>query len=134
VALLNGKLIAEGSLKTIWAPATLADGTIYRRPASGAQRGSGLGWVLGLDEPHPFAGGTGGVRAAFFIYTRDDLAVIVLTNTQGTGSESLAQGIAQRYLTGSAPQAARRVCRRSAASAGHCARMALHRGGTTELH
>jgi hypothetical protein len=34
VALLNGKLIAEGSLKTIRAPATLADGTIYRRPAS----------------------------------------------------------------------------------------------------
>lgn len=98
-ALLGGKLISEESLKAIWAPTTLVDGSIFQRPpGSSLWRGYGLGWVLGLEEPHPFAGGTGGIRASFFVYPKDDLAVIVLTNTQGSRPESLVEGVAQRYF------------------------------------
>lgn len=101
-ALLNGKLISEASLKAFWAPATLSDGSIFQRPSSPSLwRQYGLGWVLGLDDPHPFAGGTGGIRAAFFVYPKDALAVIVLTNTQGSRPESLVQGIAEKYFASS---------------------------------
>jgi CubicO group peptidase (beta-lactamase class C family) len=43
-------------------------------------------------------GGTGGIRAAFFVYPNDDLAVIVLTNRQGAQPESLVDGIARKFL------------------------------------
>jgi hypothetical protein len=39
-----------------------------------------------------------GIRASFFVYPKDDLAVIVLTNTQGSRPESLVEGVAQRYF------------------------------------
>ncbi|HEY0685949.1 MAG TPA: serine hydrolase domain-containing protein [Steroidobacter sp.] len=101
-ALLSGKLISEASLKAIWAPTTLVDGSIFQRPPTPSLwRGYGLGWVLGLEEPHPFAGGTGGMRASFFVYPKDDVAVIVLTNTQGSRPESLVEGVARRYFAGS---------------------------------
>lgn len=98
-ALLNGRLISADSLQMLWTPARLADGTTFRRPAaSSLWREYGLGWVLSMDGAHPFAGGSGGIRAAFFVYPRDEIAIIVLTNTQGSGAESLAQGVAQRYF------------------------------------
>jgi CubicO group peptidase (beta-lactamase class C family) len=53
---------------------------------------------VGEHDGHEFAGGTGGNRSGFFVYPKDDLAVIVLTNAQGARPESLAQGIAMRYL------------------------------------
>jgi len=42
----------------------------------------GLGWVLNPRPTRPTVGGTGGLRAAFFIYPKDNLSVIVLTNLQ----------------------------------------------------
>lgn len=98
-ALLDGRIISKSSLDKIWAPAKLNDGTVYRRPhVPTLWREYGLGWVLELEGPHPFVGGTGGIRAAFFVYPRDELAVIVLTNTQGTLPETLAEAIAYRFL------------------------------------
>ena len=97
--LLEGKILTPASLRELWTPAMLADGTIFKRPPSATLwDGSGLGWLLGTDTTHPFVGGSGGVRCAFFYYPKDDIAVIVLTNTQGTGPESLADGIARRFL------------------------------------
>jgi CubicO group peptidase (beta-lactamase class C family) len=98
-ALLDGAIISKQSLDTIWAPTKLNDGTIYQRPANPSLwRSYGLGWVSRLDGPHPFVGGTGGIRAAFFVYPNDDLAVIVLTNWQGAQPESLVDGIARKFL------------------------------------
>lgn len=97
-ALLNGEIIGKDSLDTLWTPVKLNDGSIFQSPASSTLWSYGLGWVLGLQEPHPFVGGAGGIRTAFFIYPKDDLAVIVLTNSQGSRPESLVEGIAQQYL------------------------------------
>jgi CubicO group peptidase (beta-lactamase class C family) len=70
IALLDGKILSRSSLDELWAPARLNDGTsvdIY-----------GLGWWLALQPTHPAVGGNGGGRAAFFVYPKDDLAVIVM--------------------------------------------------------
>jgi hypothetical protein len=54
--------------------------------------------VLRPDDRHPFVGGTGGIRAAFFVYPKDQFAVIVLTNAQGARPESLVEGVARKLL------------------------------------
>jgi CubicO group peptidase (beta-lactamase class C family) len=98
-ALLNGKVISRSSLEEIWTPAKLNDGSIPQRPPSPTLwRSYGLGWVVAPDNSHPLAGGTGGLRAAFFAYPNDNIAVIVLTNAQGSGPEQLADSIARRYF------------------------------------
>jgi CubicO group peptidase (beta-lactamase class C family) len=98
-ALLDGKIIGQASLDEIWQPARLKDGSTPERPPTPSiWRSYGLGWVLKSDDSHPLAGGTGGIRAAFFVYPKDRLAVIVLTNAQGTRPESLADDIAHLYL------------------------------------
>ena len=98
-ALLNGKLIRESSLEEMWMPAKLNDGSVPQRPPSSALwRSYGLGWVVAPQAEHPIAGGTGGIRTAFFVYPKDKLAVIVLTNGQATRPEQFADQIAQRYF------------------------------------
>lgn len=98
MALLNGDIISRASLEQRWTPARLDDGTVPEQAAGNTLwRSYGLGWVVAPAPTHPFVGGTGGVRAAFFIYTNDDLAVIVLTNTQGSEPEAVVDGIAQLY-------------------------------------
>lgn len=98
-ALLSGRIIREENLKEIWKPIQLKDGSTYQRPASSSiWTEYGLGWVERIDGPHPFVGGTGGIRSAFFVYPNDDLAVIVLTNWQGARPESLVEGIARFYF------------------------------------
>lgn len=99
LALLRGQLISRENLQVLWTPTKLADGSIFQRPPSASlwQR-YGLGWVLGEHDGRAFAGGTGGIRSAFFVYPQEDLAVIVLTNSQSARPETLVQGIAQRYF------------------------------------
>lgn len=103
-ALLDGRIIAKDSLDALWAPSKLTDGSIYRRPpAATLWQSYGLGWIVGSERPHPFVGGTGGIRVAFFVYPKDDLAVIVLTNLQGSRPEALVDGIARHYLESPRP-------------------------------
>jgi CubicO group peptidase (beta-lactamase class C family) len=64
-------------------------------------RSEGLGWILAPDTQHPAAGGTGGPYAAFILYPKDELAVVVLTNTQESNPDSIAGDIARRYLESS---------------------------------
>jgi CubicO group peptidase (beta-lactamase class C family) len=90
IAVLDGKLISKDSLDELWTPAKLNDGTSVNM--------YGLGWWLALQSPHPAVGGNGGGRAAFFVYRKDELAVIVLTNLIGSDPPSMVAGIAEKYL------------------------------------
>jgi CubicO group peptidase (beta-lactamase class C family) len=99
LALTNGRIIKQSSLDQTWNAATLNDGSVPERPDSPAiWKSYGLGWVLKPDSSRPMAGGTGGLRAAFFVYPKDKLAVIVLTNLQGSRPEALVHEIALQYL------------------------------------
>lgn len=47
---------------------------------------------------HPSVAGLGGGRVAFFLYPRDQLGVVVMTNLQGSRPDELAQRVAARFL------------------------------------
>jgi CubicO group peptidase (beta-lactamase class C family) len=93
-ALLAGRFVSRASLEEIWRPVEVAG-----KPVDlGHSLGFGLGWPLLVRAAHRAAGGSGGVRAAFFVYPDDDLAVIVLTNLMGAQPEALVEGVANAYL------------------------------------
>jgi CubicO group peptidase (beta-lactamase class C family) len=101
VALMSYKIINKTSLETLWAPLRLSDGTLSEIPASPYYpwRGEAVGGLLiAPDAQHPAAGGTGGPYAAYILYPKDQLAVVVLTNTQESNPDSLVGEIARRYL------------------------------------
>lgn len=97
LALQQGKLISRQNLEELWRPAIFGDGTAYSGPGQ-SWTSYGLGWTLNLRPMHPLVGGTGGLRARFAIYPNDNLSIIVLTNLQAAGPDSLGDGIAALYL------------------------------------
>lgn len=97
LAVEQGRLISRQNLEELWRPATFGDGTAYSGPGP-FWTSYGLGWTLNLRPMHPRVGGTGGLRAGFAIYPNDNLSVIVLTNLQAAGPDSLGDGIAALYL------------------------------------
>ncbi len=96
IKLQEGKLIKKESLLTLWEPGLLNDGT--HEGFGPVLNGYGLGWPIAPREDHPVAGPTGGGRAAFFIYRKDDLTVIVLTNLIFSAPQSYIDDIASFYI------------------------------------
>ncbi len=95
IALEQGRIISRRGLDALWEPARFSDGSVFGGPTL---KGYGLGWMLDPRQTRPTVGGAGGLRAAFSIYPKDDLSVIVLTNYQGAGPEALVEGVADLYL------------------------------------
>jgi CubicO group peptidase (beta-lactamase class C family) len=96
IGLLDGKLVSRASLEEIWTPTKLADGTVFH--LEGTPLGYGLGWPLFDRAKHRAVGGSGGVRAGFYVYPDDDLTVIVLTNLMGAQPDDLIEGVARIYI------------------------------------
>lgn len=88
IALQNGTLLDWPTLAAMWTPGGFADG----RPTSW-----GMGWPLNARAEHPVAAGIGGRRSAFFVYPKDDLAVVVLTNLAGGVPEEFIDEIAGQF-------------------------------------
>ncbi|TCP87962.1 CubicO group peptidase (beta-lactamase class C family) [Sphingomonas sp. PP-CE-1A-559] len=85
IALENGTLVDKRTLDIMWTPGRFADG----KPTTW-----GMGWPLRTDVMHPAATGIGGRRSAFFVYPKDDLAIVVLTNLAGANPEEFIVEIA----------------------------------------
>lgn len=85
IGLQNGTLLDRASLTTMWTAGRYADG----KPTQW-----GMGWPLRPDARHPVATGIGGRRSAFFVYPKDDLAIVVLTNLAGANPEDFIGEIA----------------------------------------
>lgn len=97
IALQDGKLLKDkSSLDILWAPAILNNGKVggFNKLVNGYA----LGWPTVTREDHPAAGPIGGMRSAFFVYPKDDLSVIVLTNLQGANPEWFIDEIAAQYI------------------------------------
>ena len=91
-ALAHGRLLKPESLKTMWSPSRLADGTPIDY---------GLGTRLGMLSGHRMVGHTGsggGFKTALLFFPEDDLTVAVLTNTDAGSPVGVAAGIARAVL------------------------------------
>ncbi len=85
IGLQDGTLLNRAALTAMWTPGRYADG----KPTQW-----GMGWPLRPDLRHPIATGIGGRRSAFFVYPKDDLAIVVLTNLAGANPEEFIGEIA----------------------------------------
>jgi CubicO group peptidase (beta-lactamase class C family) len=92
IALESGRLLRSTALSDLWTARPLANG----KPGV-----FGVGWrpVLQRSE-HPAFGGTGGGRAAFYVYPADDIAVVILTNLQGGFPEDMMDEVAASFVPG----------------------------------
>ncbi|ATC25912.1 serine hydrolase domain-containing protein [Caulobacter vibrioides] len=96
IALQKRKLVSEKGLQQLWTPQQLPDGSY--RGFNKTINGYGLGWPVIRRAEHPAITPTGGNRAAIFIYPKDDLTVIVLTNLLGASPHSFVDKIAAQYI------------------------------------
>jgi CubicO group peptidase (beta-lactamase class C family) len=87
---------SKASLDTLWTPARLNDGKIAS--FGGLTTGYALGWPTVDRSTHRAIAALGGARSALFIYPDDDLAVVVLTNLQGSQPERMLDQIASFFV------------------------------------
>jgi CubicO group peptidase (beta-lactamase class C family) len=97
IALQQGKLLkAKTSLMALWTPVVLNNGSLGG--FGGLLNGYALGWPTISRPKHRAVGGIGGARVAFCIYPDDDLAVVILTNLQGSQPQELLDEVAGYYI------------------------------------
>lgn len=97
MALQGGRLFTHASsLETLWTPGALNDGS--HEGFSDLLNAYALGWPVIDREKHPAVAPVGGGRSAVFVYPRDGVAIIVLTNLQGSSPETFIDSIAAEYF------------------------------------
>lgn len=97
IALKSGKLLKDkASIATMWTPALLNNGKTGG--FNGLTNGYALGWPTVTREEHPAVGPVGGGRSALFIYLKDDLSIVVLTNLMGSNPDRFIDEIAGYYI------------------------------------
>jgi CubicO group peptidase (beta-lactamase class C family) len=101
MALQSGKLLKPKSLRELWTPGALNDGS--HGGFSPLLDGYALGWPIATRAERPVYGPIGGGCAAVFLYPKDDLTVVLLTNLALSAPQSYVDGIAAFYLGGSKP-------------------------------
>jgi CubicO group peptidase (beta-lactamase class C family) len=99
IALTGGRLFKNpSSIKELWTAARLNDGTTAA--FSRFLNGYALGWEVAERPAHRAITALGGARSALFVYPDDDLAVIILTNLQGSAPESMIDCVARHFVSG----------------------------------
>lgn len=97
IALQNGQLLKQkSSIELLWTAALMNNG----KP-DGLNKflnGYALGWPVIVRDEHPAVAPVGGMRNSFFVYPKDQLSVIVLTNLQGANPEYFIDEIAGYYI------------------------------------
>lgn len=97
IALKEGKLLKDkASIETMWKPAILNNGKIGG--FNGLTNGYALGWPTVTRDDHPAVGPVGGGRSALFVYLKDDLSIVVLTNLMGGNPDRFIDEIAGYYI------------------------------------
>ncbi|RYU91295.1 class A beta-lactamase-related serine hydrolase [Mucilaginibacter terrigena] len=97
IALKAGKLLKQkSSLDALWSPAILNNGKIGGFNA--LTNGYALGWPTVTRAEHPAVGPVGGGRSGLFVYLKDDLSIVVLTNLMGSNPERMIDEIAGYYI------------------------------------
>ncbi|MBB1285594.1 serine hydrolase [Flavisolibacter sp. BT320] len=98
IALQGGQLLKKkASLDSLWQPALLKSGKTggFSRQLNGYA----AGWPIVTRPEHPAAAAVGGGRSAVFVYPKDDLSIIVLTNLMGGNPEAFIDELAGLFIT-----------------------------------
>ena len=97
IALKARKLLKQSSsIDLLWTPAILNNGKIGG--FNMLTNGYALGWPTVTRDEHPAVGPVGGGRSALFVYLKDDLSIIVLTNLMGSNPDQFIDEIAGFYI------------------------------------
>ncbi|WP_217220313.1 serine hydrolase [Mucilaginibacter paludis] len=97
IALKSGKLLKQqSSIAALWTPAVLNNGKIGGFNL--LTNGYALGWPTVTRDEHPAVGPVGGRRSALFVYLKDDLSIVILTNLLGGNPEQFIDEIAGYYI------------------------------------
>ena len=96
IALKGSKLLKESSsFDSMWEPVKLNNGQI--RGFNQLTNGYALGWPTVSRSSHPALAPVGGGRSALFVYGKDDLSIVVLTNLMGANPDQFIDEIAGFY-------------------------------------
>jgi len=99
IALNTGKLLKQqSSIEILWTPAKLNNGKIGG--FNKLTNGYALGWPTVTRDEHPAVAPVGGGRSALFIYPKDKLSIVVLTNLMGANPDRFIDEIAGFYIAG----------------------------------
>lgn len=97
IALQNKQLLKENkSLTALWTPAILNNGKTGG--FDNLLNGYAAGWPTIGRSDHPALAPVGGGRSALFVYPKDNLSIIVLTNLSGASPELFIDDLARFYI------------------------------------
>lgn len=97
IALKEGRLLKQkASIETLFTPALLNNGKVGGFNA--LTNGYALGWPTVTRDEHPAVGPVGGGRNGLFVYLKDDLSIVILTNLMGSNPERFIDEIAGYYI------------------------------------
>jgi CubicO group peptidase (beta-lactamase class C family) len=97
IALENGTLLRQKkSLEELFTTTKLNNSHIDG--FNKLTNGYALGWPTVVRHEHPAAAPVGGMRSALFVYPKDHLSIIILTNLQGSNPEWMIDEVAGYYI------------------------------------
>jgi CubicO group peptidase (beta-lactamase class C family) len=97
IALQSYKLINAESLKTLWTPIELNN--VKKQEVNGSLYGTAIGFDTNSRTINPVIFQSGGARNTLYIYPKDNVSVVILTNLTGSRPQDFADEIAKLYLT-----------------------------------
>lgn len=96
IALQSNKLVNAENLNTLWSPIRLDNGEIYEE--NGFLNQSSIGFYSSSRAKNPVIASLGGNRNALYIYPKDSISVVILTNLVGSRPENFIEEITNLYL------------------------------------
>ncbi|CAM4268162.1 serine hydrolase [Pseudoalteromonas ostreae] len=96
VALQTNQFISAQSIQQMWSPTRLKNG--HTQGFNQRLNGYSLGWPVMGREEHPALAAVGGNRAGIFVYPKDNMSIVILTNLIGALPSQFVDEIAGFYI------------------------------------
>jgi CubicO group peptidase (beta-lactamase class C family) len=85
------------SLSEMWTPSVLSNGKTAG--FGDLLNGYAIGWLTVTRPEHPAVASVGGGRSAIFVYPKENVSIVILTNLQGASPENFIDKIAKYYFS-----------------------------------
>lgn len=96
IGIQNHTLIKTENLKTLWTPVLLNNG---KTPGTnGSLNRTAIGFDINPRAKNPIILALGGARNALYIYPKDTVSVVILTNLLGSHPQNFIEEIANLYI------------------------------------